>query len=1025
MRKLTGKTAILAAAICVAAASPSLAGLVARWDFNNYDPSNPTSAAILAPTVGSLAAIPCTGTTASTEVTDGTLGSITVVNTGLPEGDYALSIPKGAHLKVPLPSGIVHDKSWSMRIRFYYPGTATTLNALVGGEYTGVGNSIWYVSGNNLIQGREGLFGTSSEENQNTVGTAGKQKSNGWNAFRLVSRNAWHSFTAHYGPDGTSSTLDGYRCVSLAGKSDIRTQFTGDGLVLCAGTSSATTYISSVEVWEDTPVYRHTSGGAYLQTSSQTVFAGCSLEDLRDMYISVKGLGSWGAYARSMSSWEHIVTSDGEGNVTDLKIDIRNKNGDQAILCDFTPSGSDVVGNTLRDQWSLNWPSPYFTTSGGYTSSANYRAAPTTYNGDGYAAYNIYALPFRPLDGSLNWSMQMGTGKFGNPFFSIVGDNPTLTFNAAPQADSITLDCGRGDGKAGVTFAYGSAALKTMSGLGGLNIGSGVTLTMPTGVTVAGPVAFELSGKLALDLTGVTLTAGDVLFTATGGITFPAGKTVTDCVDCVTFPRGVLELSQDGTQILFTPDPSIVFTATWLGGGNRNNVSDPLNWECRNYSGTVLDGRIPDANTAITVSGTTTFNVPLGQTLTYFSLAIANSTLAMDCDWRGLGTTVSFASSASVNLDGHTLTVAGLESPNNATIKNDNSGTRSTLCVSNVTETANTKVAIAGNVKFVKMGTGRFTAGKGCTYTGGNELLEGVTYVSLNATQQATMGASGNEILVRNATLDLGGQVWYTIYGIVLDNGTISSAFSENISTYGGGAIIGDTWLLSNSTLQTTGSGNLRLWSGRSLNLGGNTLSVNLANATKFIVGTDVDAATSVTPISNGTFVVSGGTFMTQNYKGTINAMTTTMRMGCAINLPSMSTMNVRDYVALYDGTDNSGTGALNIYGTFKPSVHDKFYGATMQNGSTIDLSSRTNALPLVSAFTSGDHTLKFADGATVFINPGSLTVNSKTPIVTWEEKPANIGTVNFKWSDPECKRGFARKNDGLYAISGFMIMVK
>jgi hypothetical protein len=350
---MNAKKLMALAVICVAAASPSLAGLVARWDFNNYDPSNPTSAAILAPTVGTLSAIPCTGTTASTEVTDGTLGSITVVNTGLPEGDYALSIPKGAHLKVPLPSGIVHDKSWSMRIRFYYPGTANTLNMLVSGEYTGVGNGIWYVSGNNLIQGREGLFGTSAEENQNTVGTAGKQKSNGWNAFRLVSRNAWHSLTAHYGPDGTSSTLDGYRCVSLAGKSDIRTQFTGDGFVLCASTSSATTYISSVEVWEDTPVYRHTSGGAYLQTSSQTVFAGCSLEALRDMYISVKGLGAWLGYARTMSSWEHIVTTDGEGNVTDLKIDLRDKNGAGAILCDFTASSDDVAGQTLRDQWSL------------------------------------------------------------------------------------------------------------------------------------------------------------------------------------------------------------------------------------------------------------------------------------------------------------------------------------------------------------------------------------------------------------------------------------------------------------------------------------------------------------------------------------------------------------------------------------------------------------------------------------------------------------------------------------------------
>ena len=103
------------AALCVATApSPSQAGLVAKWNFDNYDPENPTSAAILAPTVGNFAAIPCTGTTESTEVTDGTLGPITVVGVGLSEGDMALSIPKGAHLKFPLPAGIVRDKSWNL-----------------------------------------------------------------------------------------------------------------------------------------------------------------------------------------------------------------------------------------------------------------------------------------------------------------------------------------------------------------------------------------------------------------------------------------------------------------------------------------------------------------------------------------------------------------------------------------------------------------------------------------------------------------------------------------------------------------------------------------------------------------------------------------------------------------------------------------------------------------------------------------------------------------------------------------------
>lgn len=364
------------AAICVAAASPSLAGLVAKWDFDNYDSENPTSAAILAPTVGTLAAIPCTGTTALTEVTDGTLGSITVrapSETGLSDGDYALELANGANLWLPLPAGIVRDKNWMVRIRFYVPSSApNTLTALISGRQNDNVNNIWLVSNNNVIQGLEAIFGGAGEENQNTTG-------NGTAAFRQVSRNVWHAFTSHFGSNATSSTLNGYRSVSLSSITDVRTNFSSDGFVINGG--AMTKWVASVEVWEDTPIYRDTRGAAYLPTASTTLFSGCSLENIRDMYITVKGLGSWGAYARTMSSWEHVVTTDAGGNVTDLKIDLRGKSGGDGILCDFQNSGADIVGNTLRMQWSLAWPNHYFTTSGDFTSSANYQAAPTTYNG--------------------------------------------------------------------------------------------------------------------------------------------------------------------------------------------------------------------------------------------------------------------------------------------------------------------------------------------------------------------------------------------------------------------------------------------------------------------------------------------------------------------------------------------------------------------------------------------------------------------------------------------------------------------
>ena len=336
----------------------------------------------------------------------------------------------------------------------------------------------------------------------------------------------------------------------------------------------------------------------------------------------------------------------------------------------------------------------------------------------------------------------------------------------------------------------------------------------------------------------------------------------------------------------------------------------------------------------------------------------------------------------------------------------------------------NTAITLTGSLKFVKSGPGLFVSARGQNYTGGNELRGGTVKVSLNATQQAAMGASGKNILVgEDATLQLEGQVWFTVYKIILDGGTLQTGFSEALGRYTGGAIFGPTTLLADSTFRTTDSGTLRLWGANAMNLGGHTLDVELSADGSFLMSAD-DAQNVI--ITNGTMNVSGGTFKTYpSYYGTVNATTLTMRMNGAMSISDACTINLRDYEALYDGTANTGTGTVNVSGTFKPSAHDKFYGVTMQSGSTIDLSSRTNALPLVSAFTTGANTLKFADNSTVYINTGNLKVGSKSPVITWDEKPENIRTVKFKNADPESTRTFVSRDDGVYALTGFVIIVK
>ena len=54
-------------------------------------------------------------------------------------------------------------------------------------------------------------------------------------------------------------------------------------------------------------------------------------------------------------------------------------------------------------------------------------------------------------------------------------------------------------------------------------------------------------------------------------------------------------------------------TATWTGGGDRSVLTDPANWQCKDSSGNVMAGAIPDAaTTVVSVTGTTSFNCPAG-----------------------------------------------------------------------------------------------------------------------------------------------------------------------------------------------------------------------------------------------------------------------------------------------------------------------------------------------------------------------------------------------------------------------------
>ncbi len=328
-------------------------------------------------------------------------------------------------------------------------------------------------------------------------------------------------------------------------------------------------------------------------------------------------------------------------------------------------------------------------------------------------------------------------------------------------------------------------------------------------------------------------------------------------------------------------------------------------------------------------------------------------------------------------------------------------------------ETMNiTGITLTGSLKFVKDGAGNLVLNYTTvpTYSGGTEIREGFVTVTQNLVNKQLFGTGGSEIVVKSGgTLyPYNQETWLSVYKVVLDGGNMYTWWQGT----GNGIIFGTLELLSDSTIATASTGGrFFLWQNNAATLNGHKL--NLVGSGEVIFGNGVR-------IYGGTISNETGT---ASFNGTVYATNTTFDISGKLNM--VGTLNASNYVARYTGTSNAGTGALNVYGTFKPSAHDKFYGCTMQNGSTIDLSSRTNALPLVSAFTSGDNTLKFADNSTVYINAGNLKVGSKSPVITWDEKPENIRTVKFKNADTGSSRTFVSRDEGVYGISGFVIIVK
>ena len=468
------------------------------------------------------------------------------------------------------------------------------------------------------------------------------------------------------------------------------------------------------------------------------------------------------------------------------------------------------------------------------------------------------------------------------------------------------------------------------------------------------------------------------------------------------------------------------FVARWVGGGDRANASDPGNWECTDANGDLIEDGIPTSDHTIEISEATTLNVPKGQTVAYKAIVLkGNIRLEDDCDWRGLGD-LALPDGVTIETAGHVLRIgkfAGMTAAG-ATITDTVGNGEIWVDVPEHETMINDTVRFAGYLKFVKEGKGTFVAQlAGQTYFGGNDIVEGVFECGLvgdgTGTQQVGLYGAANPnpawvTTVRtNGVFEIVGHPNHCNHGLVLDGGTLSCSrmWSETADPSG------EDWF---SSIRLTADS--RIYAGvsfglvapyydpASVDLGGHTLTFELAeNATFWIANTAFTAGRVVTT-GEGTLQFGGNT---GGYS--VSAAETAFEVDTAIY--TKCSPEVGDYCSLYTGDRDlrePGT-AVRVSGRFVPQT--LWHDVLMVDGSTLDLRKVTGAWNNACIIGANEdvRAVTLAQGARVTIDlSGREDLCSGLKILDYSDAPFAGAVVALDSAAAETYMATERE-DGLY----------
>ena len=334
----------------------------------------------------------------------------------------------------------------------------------------------------------------------------------------------------------------------------------------------------------------------------------------------------------------------------------------------------------------------------------------------------------------------------------------------------------------------------------------------------------------------------------------------------------------------------------------------------------------------------------------------------------------------------------------------------------------NTSMTLSGSLKVTKKGAGTFVSALAQTYTDGTDVEAGTvcppdspadnnyTYSGDNFAAFGT----GPVNICHGAAFDVRGNYAYT--NVVLKGGTIANTLRSMTQTAKPGVFVASLADADTSYFNMYFGGDASKYStiygksGLATDLGGKTLEITAWN--NLSLRSALMNGTIVANEKNGWFQFDAALDMRS------------AAFVCNGALQVNASLEIGEYEHRGNTQYMLGSSKMTVHRRFCPIAETYFYGCTLLDDCTFDLSKRETLFTTsCTNHQNKVYTVSYADDATIKVKLGARKVRSGTKIVGWAAKPTN--SVKFVATEDERRRSFSIKDDGIYVYSGLVLIVR